>query len=128
MAGRKSPTFEEFRKNIEAASHRFNGANEISKKDKEKHKKMVERTKVYLSPESITLDAYILAGLCFRINDRCNGNIEYEFTTRAKSPASTLKKQERFDKQVSDGKRSSSELYDIIASKFVIERVKEEEG
>lgn len=127
MAGRNSATFEEFREKIKEASHRFNGANEISEKDQEKHKKMVERTKVYLSPESITLDAYILAGLCFRINDRCNGNIGYEFTTRAKSPASTLKKQERFDKQVSDGKRKSSELYDIIASKLVIERVKEEE-
>ena len=113
----------EWLEQIEVASKSMSTNDNFSDEEKLENRDMIERRKLYLSPETISLDAYILAGLCFKIFDRCKGNVKFYFTTRAKSPESSLKKQERFNKQLDNGDRKDAKIYDFIASKFVIEMV-----
>lgn len=89
--------------------------------------KLKTERKVYLSKESVALDAYILAGICFNINDRCNGHVKFKITTRGKSEDSTMRKKKRFEKEKEEGKRQDITLHDIIASKLVIRRVDEDD-
>lgn len=87
----------------------------------DKYKRMIKRRSIYLSPESIALDAYIIGGICFRISDKCKDNVAYKLVTRAKSKYSSLKKQERFDEAHSIGLRDNSKINDLIASKLVLQ-------
>ena len=96
---------------------------DLSEKQDEQNRQMMERREVYLSPESIALDAYILGGICFRISDRCKDNVKFKIITRAKSKSSSLKKQERYNDLYSQGLRKNKKIHDFIASKLILREV-----
>ena len=113
---------EEWLKNLQEMAKPMS-KNEYAEKDIKQYKRMIERRKLYLKEECIALYVYAMSGICFRIMDKYEGKIYVETTLRAKSPKSSRDKQERFNKEVEEGKRKNPDLYDIVAGKVVLKIV-----
>lgn len=108
---------------ISISEQNISDKKDLSEKQDKQNRQMMERRNLYLSPESIALDAYILGGICFRISDRCKENVKFKIITRAKSKSSSLKKQERYNDLYSQGLRKNKKIHDFIASKLILREV-----